>query len=189
MTTSTRETIMKNILIYLAMALTLQILVSCGGGSGNSDTGNSNQNPPITAKTTAKLAITNTGSLPASTAISGAEFTIILPAGVTPALANGIVESGIVTVSGTFAGSTLAPQVTYTPASTNIPGTLRVILANSATAGIAQVGEMATITLLLANGATPTATSFGVTSANVYDASVYGAISGMGVSVVNVTLQ
>jgi hypothetical protein len=176
---------MKNILRYLTITMTLLTLAACGGG-GSSDSGTP---PAPTTKTTAKLTITQTGSLPASTTISGAEFTITLPTDVTPALSNGAVATGVVTPSGTFAGSTLAPQVTYTAATAGVPGTLRVILASSNAAGVSQTGEIATITLQLANGAAPTAASFGVSSSNVYDTSVYGAISGMGVGIVNVTLQ
>lgn len=48
---------------------------------------------------------------------------------------------------------------------------------------------MAKITLQLANGVTPTANSFVVSSASVIDAGVYGTISGMGANVAGVTLQ
>jgi hypothetical protein len=177
---------MKNILLYLAMTLTLLILAACGGGGGG---GAADQNPPPTAKTTATLTINQTGSLPASTTISGADFTITLPANVTPAMTNGAVATGVVTLTGTFAGGTLAPQVVYTPATTNAPGTLKVILASSAAAGLSQVGEMATITLQLANGAVPTAGSFVVSGDSVIDATLYAPITGMNVVVANVTLQ
>jgi hypothetical protein len=182
---------MKYILRYLTITMTLLTLAACGGGGGgSSDTGAANQNPPTTTKTTAKLTITQTGSLPASTTISGADFTITLPADVTPATTNGTVASGVITASGTFAGSTLAPQVTYTAATPGAPGTLRVILASSTAAGVSQTGEIATITLQLANGAAPTAASFGQpTAVSVVDTAQYATISGMGVSVGGVTLQ
>ena len=175
---------MKNILLYLAMALTLLTLTACGGGGGTAG-----QNSQPTAKATATLTINLTGSLPASTTISGANFTITLPANVTPALTNGAVATGVVTLTGTFAGSTLAPQVVYTAATSNAPGTLRVILASSAAAGLPQVGEMATIALQLANGAVPTASSFVVSGDSVIDATLYAPITGMNVVVANVTLQ
>jgi hypothetical protein len=186
MTIFRRTFTMKNILLYLTMTMTLLTLAACGGGGGGSDGGT----PAPTAKTTAKLTISQTGSLPASTTISGADFTITLPADVTPALVNGAVAAGVVTASGTFAGSTLAPQVTYTAAMANTPGTLRVILASSTTAGVSQIGEIATITLQLANGAAPTAASFGQLSAvSVVDTALYTTISGMGASVTAVTLR
>jgi hypothetical protein len=183
---------MKYILRYLTITMTLLTLAACGGGGSgsSSDTGAATQNLPTTTKTTAKLTITQTGSLPASTTISGADFTITLPADVTPATINGAVATGVVTASGTFAGSTLAPQVTYTAATAGAPGTLRVILVSSAAAGVSQIGEIATITLQLANGAAPTAASFGQpTAVSVVDTAQYATISGMGVSVAGVTLQ
>jgi hypothetical protein len=178
---------MKNILIYLAMTLTLLILAACGGGGGG--TGTASQNPPPTAKTTATLTINQTGSLPASTTIAGADFTVTLPANVTPAMTNGVVAVGAVALSGTFTGSTFSPQVVYTPATAVAPGTIKVILASSETAGLSQVGEVATITLQLANGAAPTAGSFVVSGDSIIDATLYAPIAGMNVIVANVTLQ
>jgi hypothetical protein len=179
---------MKNILIYLAMTLTLLTLAACGGEEGE-DNGTVGHNPPPIAKTTATLTINQTGSLPASTTISGADFTLTLPANVTPAMTNGAVATSAVALSGTFAGSTLSPQVVYTPATPGAPGTLKVILASSEAAGLSLVGEMATITLQLANGAAPTAGSFVVSAASVIDATLYAPITGMNVVVANVTLQ
>ena len=77
----------------------------------------------------------------------------------------------------------------FTPATTSAPGTLKVILTNSVAAGVTQVGEMATITLQLANSAAPTTGSFGVSAVSVIDAALYNTISGMGASVANVSLQ
>jgi predicted small lipoprotein YifL len=188
MTTSKGKTNMKNILIYLAMTLTLLTLAACGGGGGG-NTAPAVQNPPPIAKTTATLTINQTGSLPGSTTISGADFTITLPANVTPTMTNGAVAAGVVTLSGTFADSTLSPQVVYTPATASAPGTLKVILASSAAAGLSQVGEMATITLQLANGAVPTASSFVLSGDSVIDAALYAPITGMNVVVASVTLQ
>jgi hypothetical protein len=109
---------------------------------------------------------------------------------VTPATTNGVVATSVVIASGTFAGSTLAPQVTYIAATANTPGTLRVILASSTATGVSQTGEIATITLQLANGAAPTTASFGQLSAvSVVDTALYATISGVGASVAGVTLQ
>jgi hypothetical protein len=141
------------------------------------------------AKTTAILTINLTGpSLPTNTGIAGATFTITLPANVTPAMINSAVANGVVTPSGTFAGGTQTPPV-YTVATASNPGTINVTLANPVTAGVTQVGEVATITLQLANGATPNAASFGLSAVNVIDATLYNVISGMGAIVANVTLQ
>jgi hypothetical protein len=70
-----------------------------------------------------------------------------------------------------------------------LPGTLKVTLASSTPAGVAQVGEVATITLQLANGAAPSAASFVVSAASVIDAALYAPITGMNVVVAGVTLQ
>lgn len=175
---------MKNILNYLALTLTLLTLAACGGGGGGG--GGDTQQPP--AKTTAILTINLTGTLPATTAIAGADFTLTLPANVTAKTTNGAVDSGVVTLSGTFAGGTQTPAI-YTAATASAPATLKVTLANPTPAGVTQVGEVAKITLQLANGVTPTANSFVVSSFSVIDAGVYGTISGMGANVASVTLQ
>jgi hypothetical protein len=140
-------------------------------------------------KTKATIKINLTGTLPASIAISGVGFTLTLPADVTPATTNGVVATGVVSNSGIFTGSTLSPQTVYTVAAASSPGTLKVTLASSVTAGITQTGEVATITLQLVNGAAPTAASFGISGVSVIDAALYGTISGMGASVAGVTLQ
>lgn len=178
---------MKNILLYLALILTLLTLFACGGG-GSIPTTTTTTTPPA-AKTTATLTIDLTGTLPASTAIAGADFTLTLPANVTPATTGGIVATSVVTNSGTFSGSTLVPQVTNTAAVSPTPGTLRVILSSSAAGGVTQVGTVATITLQLANGAVPTTGSFSVSAVSVTDAVLYNQVGGMGASVASVTLQ
>lgn len=182
MTTTKGKSNMKNILIYLAATLTLLALAACGGGGGDS------QIQPPAAKTTAKLTINLTGSLPASSAIAGADITLTLPANVTPAMTNGAVATAAVTLTGTFAGGTQTPPV-YTAAVGNSPGTLKMTLVNPVHSGVTQVGEVATITLQLANDAAPTVANFGVSAVIVIDATIYGTISGMGASVAGVTLQ
>lgn len=178
---------MKNILFFLVLCLTLLALAACGGG-GSSPTTTTTTIPPA-AKTTATLTINLTGTLPASTTIAGADFTLILPANVTPATTGGVVATNVVTNSGTFSGSTLTPQVTYTAAVLPTPGTLRVILSNSSVGGVTQVGTVATITLQLANNVEPTTGSFSVSAVKVTDAAFYNQIGGMGASVASVTLQ
>lgn len=185
---SKRKSIMKNISLSLLLSLLLLTLTACGGGGGGGVGGT----PAIDsqAKTTATLKINLTGMLPNSTTtISGAAFILTLPANVTPAMTNGSVKTGVVSCSGTFAGSTLAPQVVYTAATSSTPGSLNVILASSVPTGIAAVGEAATINLQLANGAAPTSGSFGLSAVGVFDAAVYEAISGMSVSVAGVSLR
>ena len=181
MTLSTLKNQVQKISRSLVMALTLLIVAACGGGGGS---GGGGGNP-----TAAALKINLTGSLPASTAISGAGFIITLPANVTAATTGGTVASSVVSLSGTFAGSTVPPQVLYTAATSTTLGTIKVILASSAAAGVTQVGEVATVALLLANGAAPTAASFGVSEATVVDVGTANSINGMGVTVAAVTLQ
>lgn len=82
----------------------------------------------------------------------------------------------------------MTPPV-YTPATASALGTINVILASSATTGVTQVGEVATITLQLSNGATPTASSFSISSVSVIDADFYNTISGMGANVASVILK
>lgn len=150
----------KNILKYLAIILTLITIAACGGGGG----------APAASPTTATLKISLTGILPSEKAISGAEFVLTLPAGVTPAMANDIVTSSVVIPSGTFDGGVIAPPV-YTPATINTAGTVRIPLATANEFGVTMVGEVATITLQLSNGAQPTVDgfTFGSTGVNVTD--------------------
>jgi len=107
---------------------------------------------------------------------------------VTPATVNGAVAANVVTPSGTFAGSTIAPIVTYTPATSGALGSLQIVEANSVPAGITTVGEIATITLQLANGAAPSAADFTVSSVSVFD-TFAAPIAGFSASVAGVTLQ
>jgi hypothetical protein len=141
------------------------------------------------AKTTATVAINLTGTLPPATAISGVTFTLILPADVIPKTTNGAVDAGVVTLSGNFAGSTIAPHVSYTSATASTAGSLKVILTSSKVGGVPQTGEVAKITLKLANGAAPTAAGFGLIDVGVIDTVLYGTITGMGVNVASVTLE
>lgn len=153
----------KNILKYLAIILTLITIAACGGGGGGGGA-------PAPSPTTATLKISLTGILPSEKAISGAEFVLTLPAGVTPAMANDIVTSSVVIPSGTFDGGVIAPPV-YTPATINTAGTVRIPLATANEFGVTMVGEVATITLQLSNGAQPTVDgfTFGSTGVNVTD--------------------
>ena len=171
---------MKNIIRYVAVLSLIVSLAACGGG-GNTDA--------PAKKTTALLTIGLTGTLPPSTAISGASFLMTLPAGVTPATSNGVVSSGVVTLSGVFSGSSLPAQTVYTAASGSTPGTLNVILASSQSGGVAASGEVAKINLLLSNDAQPTAIDLRISGASVFNSLTYDVIAGMGVSVASVVMQ
>jgi hypothetical protein len=169
---------MKNNHMCLALSFTLLILVACGGDVKIEQS----------AKKTAILTIKLTGKLPINTAIAGTDFTLTLPTGVTPAVTNSTVDSGVVSSSGTFVGGTQMPAI-YTAATVSVPGRLRVALVNPAPAGVKQVGEVATIILQRASNTAPTVASFGVSSVSVIDAARYGTINGMGANVANVVLQ
>jgi hypothetical protein len=164
------------------MTLMAMALNGCGGGGGGTST---NPTPATAAKTTATLVINLTGMLPTNTTIAGTDFTITLPANVTPALTGGVVATGVVTPTGTFAGSTLAPQIVYNAATS----TLKVIQATSVLGGVTQVGEVVTIVLQLANNAAPTVADFPLSLMSVIDAGSYSSISGMGAVVSSVTLN
>lgn len=165
---------------YLNSFLCLATLTACGGSGGNT-TPLSQQ--VIKSTATATLKVSLIGTLPATDAISGADFTINLPANVTPKNTNGSVDPGVVEPSGTFAGSTV--QVVYSAAAS----TLRVFLPSSVPTGLTQVGEAATITLLLANNSAPSASSFSIASASVLDVATVTSINGIGVAISSVTLQ
>ena len=140
------------------------------------------------SKSIATLKINLTGTLSPNTAIAGADITLVLPVNVTPALAGTAVAPGVVSLSGTFAGGAQTDPV-YSEASGNNPGKLHFTLVNAAPAGVTQVDEVATITLQLANGATPTITDFSFSSVSVIDAAFYSQIDGMWARVASVTLQ
>lgn len=159
--------------VFVIFMLTL--LAACGGGGGSTE--------PSAAPSTAVIKLNLTGTLPSNTAIAGVGITITLPANVTPELANSIVAASVVTPSGTFAGGTQTSPV-YSAAS----GTIQLALVNSADAGVTDVGEVATVTLQLANGVAPTDASFSLASVNVID-TLGNPIAGMGAVVSGVTLQ
>ncbi|MDD2736638.1 MAG: hypothetical protein PHF56_22125 [Desulfuromonadaceae bacterium] len=174
---------MKNILLCFTMTLVLFTLAACGGGGGGGE-GSGGTNFP--AATTLKINLT--GTLPASTAISGVDFTLTLPENVTPAVnSDGSVSTGVVSSSGTFAGTTFPPLVYYTAATAGVPGKMKVTFSSLLPAGISQGGEVASIVLQLSNGVIPTVGSFGLSAVSVYDVTVIGPISGMGAIVASVT--
>jgi hypothetical protein len=166
---------MQKILVFIMFALLF--LVGCGGGDGTP------------SSTTATLKISLSGTLPASTAIAGAGFTLKLPADVTPAMVNGLVAGSVITPSGTFSGGTALPTV-YTPATATAAGTVKFALANATPAGVTQPGEVATVVLQLTNSAVPTAASFALDPLSVTVIDILGnPVSGLQAVVSEVQLQ
>jgi hypothetical protein len=167
------------ILLYGILAsIVFLTLAGCGGGGGGNDY------IPATIHTTAVAKVKLNGDL-AGKAISGAEFTMTLPANVTPATVD-----GYVTPSGTFSDSTIAPLVTYVPAVGTTPGTVRIVVSNSVNGGVTTAGEVATVMLQLANGATPTPPNFVLDSVPVKVIDTFGnSMPGMSAVVSGVTLQ
>lgn len=158
---------MKNILLFLALTLSLFVLAGCGSDSDNTPTKPDN--------TKAVLKIKLTGTLPANKAIVLADFTLKLPSNVTVPVTDAVV------LSGTFAGGSMIP---YTVGAAK----LAVHAVNKVEAGVTEVGEVATITLQLANGATPKKEDFSFETVIVADPSG-NPISGFSAEVASVTLQ
>jgi len=170
---------MKTFLKLTLLLLLLAGLSACGGGGGTAAT--------ATAYTKAVVKIAITGDLPQGTMISGAGFTLALPAGVTMATNNdGAVANGYVTPSGIFTTGTLTPPV-YSQSES--PKTLKLALASGSEAGENSTGEIVTLFFDLAPGIEPTVWSFALSDAAVIDATLYVAIPGLNLSVMSVSLQ
>jgi hypothetical protein len=65
---------------------------------------------------------------------------------------------------------------------------MQIIVSSTASPDVTTAGEVATITLKLANGTTPSATNFVLSSVSVID-TLGNPVAGMSASVVEVTLQ
>jgi hypothetical protein len=171
-----------SIVKFLTLTLTLLTLAACGGGGGDGG------GDTTTTKTTATVKIALRGTLPADTAIAGAVLTLTLPVNVIPELVSGTVAASVVTPSGVFAGGVLIPVV-YKEATASAPAPAMVViaLASSAATGVAETGEVATVTLRLTNSAAPTVGNFTLDQ-TVTDTSGR-VISGLTATVSGVTLQ
>jgi hypothetical protein len=160
-------------LITFLIFATLLGLASCGGGGGQG------------VATSAVVKINLNGVLPAGSTLGGAQFTLILPAGVAPTTQAGTTDaSGAVTPAGPFAGG--AAAASYTAATTTTPGSMKIAVIT--TASVTQVGGVATVVLNLASGATPTVSDFSLSGVQVFD-SAGTALPGITAVVASVTLQ
>lgn len=109
--------------------------------------------------------------------IAGTAFTITLPTGITPSLkVDGTLADGVVTPSGTFAGTALNPTImmtNFTPATGSTPASLNIVLTDTTSpTGILQGGEIATVVLKVSGFTTPSTSSFPFTLGLVYDTSL-----------------
>jgi hypothetical protein len=171
---------MKNIILGLVMTLVLFTLSACGGGGSGT---------AVKDYSTATVKISLNGDL-GGKGIIGAEFTMTLPENVTPAMVSGTVAASVVTPSGTFAGSSIAPIITYLPATGTTKGTVGIVLSSSVPAGVTTAGEVATVTLKLANGVVPAAADFKLDTLPVKVIDTFGnPILGMTATIGGVTLQ
>jgi len=139
--------IIKNILRISVFILFLLMLSACGDSTSTH------------TNTTATLKI-NLSGIPAGKAVTGTSFTLTLPNNVTPSMVGNAVATTVVTPSGTFTGNTISPIVTYTAAAGATKGTIQIVMASSQVAGVSTDGEVATVTLQLANGAAPVVADF-----------------------------
>lgn len=133
-------------------SLSLAVLLSaCGGGGGGSAPAPAPAPTPTPAPTKAILKV-STANVPTGTLVGGIQISIILPAGVTPAVLSGNDASGSVAASGKAVSGVLAVSSYDAVTRTLTPGTI------SGTGFAA--GEFLTITCLIASGTTVTAASF-----------------------------
>lgn len=161
---------MKQIFFALLCSFSFLTLAACGSGSSHTNT-------------SATLKVSLSGVLAPDKAIAGASFTVALPANVTPAMAGSAIATSVVTPSGTFAGGTQTP-----PEYNALTNTIQIALANNVVNGVTTVGEIATITLQLANNAGPSANNFPLTDISVIDTSG-NPVTGVTAIVSNLTLQ
>jgi hypothetical protein len=109
----------------LTFILGITLLTACGVGSVAP--------PPSSRPTTAVLTLSTsvTATIPGDTTINGYDVTITLPAGVTvkSTTAPPQTDTGVVTSTGSAAGSSMT--AVYTPATATVPGKVRILIANA----------------------------------------------------------
>jgi hypothetical protein len=161
-------------------------LTACGGGGGASK-GSTPTTVPAYSKVELKIGLYgDTGGK----AIAGVGFTLAMPANVTPSATNGVVAPGVVVPSGTFAGDSIAPVVTYIAASGTSKGTMQIVLPSSVSAGVATVGEIVTINLQLSGGEAPVAGDFSLNNGPVTVIDTNGnQLAGVTLSAASVSLK
>ena len=139
--------------------VTALALAGCGSGGGESSSA---------AATQAVITLSTQGT-PSTQPISGVQVTLTLPDGVTVAAdQSGNTVSGVVKSSGTATGAVLTQGI-YTPATSTTPGTVQVYLVK--TDGFS-VGDFATVTCNIANGSSPSSSSFSLADFTSFNATV-----------------
>lgn len=147
----------------------LPMVAGCGGGGDG-------VNPLLLLPTSATLKLSSQGTMPAGKAVSGIDVSIELPAGATVKTSGGVVDASVVVASGLLTSATSTMNTpTYTPAAGAAKAKLDFTIASTAAAGV-QVGEYATITLIL-SGVNPALTDYKVTSFKAYAVDGTGVIS------------
>lgn len=169
---------MNNIIKCTFLTVAVAILAACGGG-GSSSGGD----PPASRTAVLKLATSGTPSAQ----LAGIDITVTLPDGVTASVSSdGTVAASADAVSGVAApGTVLAPV--YTQASGATRGTLRLVLASQVTAGFG-AGEFATVTLVVAAGASPAPSDFLLSGLRAVDVNGYSA-TGLTATVAGLAFQ
>lgn len=162
---------LKRILVSLPLLAALLSLASCGGGGGGGVTapGDAVTPPAQKVPTTATLKIALVGTLPVDDSIVGVGLTLFFPSDLTPAMTNGAVAPNVVAPSGTFAGGIPVEPIFTPPATPPALGKMLITLTDASLTGVTRIGEVATVTLKVANGATPTASSFVLSTNGVID--------------------
>ena len=160
----------KHIKLVLLILAALLTITACGNNGGNSSSSSAlplNIGEGIYTKATVKISLS--GALPAGSSISGLSFTLFYPSFLTPDMSNGTAAAGVVAPSGVISnGSQLDPVITP-PATAASYGKILVTMADMSQSGLTQVGEVAQITLRIANGITPTKNSFILSTNGVFD--------------------
>jgi hypothetical protein len=159
----------KRMLSAMIGALVAITLAGCGGGGSGGDGG-----APVVTSHGAQLLFRTEGVLPTGN-MSGIGVTLELPATVSvKKSSSGMVDAGVVSLSGVTAGKASLLTPVYTAASGSVAATLSFVLSSSDAAGFG-VGEFAKVTLDVP-GALPVAADFKIKSFSPVDLATFSAI-------------
>lgn len=164
-TERSRITVMLTAFLLLALCLTgLMLFTACGGG-GSSTSGSQ----PSSGTGTLVLKANLSGTVPANTDIAGISFSLNIPVSALSVRdANGSLSVDLVRPSGIFQDGMLLP-LQYRLSKDEASADLQIVLVHTATQGTRQTGELATISLSSAFGATLSAADCTLTNPVVID--------------------